>query len=372
MKILINISNLVKGGAIQVAKSFIEELDSDSRGYEYLVLCSKVLYSEMAQRLQKEDIVLYRIKNKVSLFGFSARKELSQIERKFNPDVVFSVFGPTYWKPKTRHLVGYAIPHYIYADVSPFFEKLDLFEKIKLKLRKEIKKILLKNSADFYVTETEDASNRLAAYLKINRLKIYTVSNTYHQVFLNSKINCEKFDFLDNDKRTKLLTVSAYYPHKNLGIIKSVLDLMGKDSEVIFVTTLPKKDFEHFKGYEDRILNVGPTDINYVPCLYQKCDFMFLPTLLECFSASYTEAMITGKPILTSNLPFATEICQEAALYFDPLDAADIKNTISKALDNEIYRSLQLNGKKRLGFFETSASRARKYISILEQIRTIS
>jgi hypothetical protein len=29
-------------------------------------------------------------------------------------NAVFSVFGPSYWRPKVKHITGYAKPHYIF------------------------------------------------------------------------------------------------------------------------------------------------------------------------------------------------------------------------------------------------------------------
>ena len=50
---------------------------------------------------------------------------------------------------------------------------------------------------------------------------------------------------------------------------------------------------------------------------------IFLPTLLKVFIAAYPEAMKIEKPIMTSNYSFATDVCQDSALYFDPLDSKD-------------------------------------------------
>jgi glycosyltransferase involved in cell wall biosynthesis len=71
-----------------------------------------------------------------------------------------------------------------------------------------------------------------------------------------------------------------------------------------------------------------------VPSLYRQVDALLLPTLLESFSGTYVEAMFHGKPIFTSNYEFATDVCQGAALYFDPLDVLDIFQCIRLATDN--------------------------------------
>ena len=73
------------------------------------------------------------------------------------------------------------------------------------------------------------------------------------------------------------------------------------------------------------------------PKLYNQADAMFLPTLLETFSASYPEAMKMERPILTSDLDFAKDICGDAALYFNPLDSYDIANKIKTINDRSHY-----------------------------------
>ena len=64
------------------------------------------------------------------------------------------------------------------------------------------------------------------------------------------------------------------------------------------------------------------------PMCTAQSDAMLLPTMLECFSASYPEAMVMKKPVLTSDLSFARSICGNAAIYFNPFDPADIADKI--------------------------------------------
>ena len=111
--------------------------------------------------------------------------------------------------------------------------------------------------------------------------------------------------------------------------------------------------------------NVGPVPISEVPSLYDECDMMFLPTLLECFSASYAEAMAKEKPILTSDLGFAHTVCGDAALYFNPTEPADIAEKIIYLSDNPEKRAqLVQAGKKALSQLNTPRERAEKFIEI--------
>ncbi|MFW5820255.1 MAG: glycosyltransferase, partial [Bacteroidota bacterium] len=105
------------------------------------------------------------------------------------------------------------------------------------------------------------------------------------------------------------------------------------------------------------------------PSLYQECDAMFLPSLLECFSASYPEAMAMEKPIITVDLGFAHSICNDSALFFNPIDSTDALNKIEALRINaDLRKNLILKGKKRLEDFPSSKERAVKYLEICEEI----
>jgi glycosyltransferase involved in cell wall biosynthesis len=94
---------------------------------------------------------------------------------------------------------------------------------------------------------------------------------------------------------------------------------------------------------------------------------MFLPTLLECFSVSYAEAMKMDRVILTSDLPFARNICVDAALYFDPLSPKDIGDMIYKAAtDDGLRAQLIHNGRQQLSRFLSPEEKAAAYLKIIE------
>jgi len=90
---------------------------------------------------------------------------------------------------------------------------------------------------------------------------------------------------------------------------------------------------------------------------------------MECFSASYPEAMFMQKPILTSDLDFAHSICGDAAVYFDPLDPVSIGRSIYElSISKEKQEELKKAGTMQLSKFETAESRAMKYVDILEKL----
>lgn len=110
-----------------------------------------------------------------------------------------------------------------------------------------------------------------------------------------------------------------------------------------FLISLPSENdlFKKIKkkskklGVFDKLVNLGQLNLNSVYQQYKKCDCLFLPTLIEIFSATYLEAMAMQIPVVTTDLHFAREICGEAALYFDPLCAEDASLKLDEVLKNK-------------------------------------
>lgn len=370
MNILINCSNLKIGGGLQVAHSFVSTI-KDFPEHSFVVVAS----SELAKQI---DLNLFSKNSKIVTYSIAAKPIktitgkndfLDKIVSENNIQVVFSVFGPTYWKPKVKHIVGYAKPHYVYTD-SPFFIKLSLISKLKLNIKKFFHMYDFKHNNQILITENKDVSQRLQEILKDK--EIHTVTNYYNQLFDQK----EKWDDslqLSNFKGFTMLTISANYPHKNLQIVPQVVSYLNKnykDFKYRFVVTLERGELGANFGEDinKNIFYLGKVNINQCPTLYSQSDATFLPTLLECFTATYPESMRMNKPILTSNLNFARGLCGDAAVYFNPLDAKNIGDTIYQLASDETQKEIIIeNGIKQLEQYDTYASRAEKYIEIITQ-----
>lgn len=114
---------------------------------------------------------------------------------------------------------------------------------------------------------------------------------------------------------------------------------------------------------------VGKVDVAECPNLYEQADIMFMTTLMECFTATYPEAMRMEVPIVTTDLEFARGLCGDAACYYSAIDANAAAEAIYKvAIDKEYAAKLVANGKEQLKKFDNYEQRAEKLIKILEDI----
>lgn len=374
MKLIINCSTLSGTGVTQVAVSFITECVNISSN-EYHVFLSNTVAGQIDNMEFPSNFFFYKIDSHplYGIKGFAIRKKIKQLEKKINPDCVFSVFGPSWWTPTKPHLMGYAYSHYIYPE-SPFFQNISLKEKIKWKLFKTIHTYFFKKNGIYYVCETEDVSNRLAKLLKCSKENVFTATNTYNDYFCNSNFIDGNLLPIKEKDEYRFISLCSFEVHKNLTILNKVVPLLNKikpEIKIKFILTIDEISFEkNFdKEVRNSIINIGRIDVAMCPKLYDECDALFLPTTLECFSANYPEAMKMKRPILTSNLSFATTICKDAALYFNPYDENEIVTTILKIINNpEITDDLLNNGEKQLASFLTSKERAEKYLKICESI----
>lgn len=371
MKLLVNTATTYKGGGVQVAQSFIEECRNFS-DHRYHVVLGEMLSELVDRDTYPDNFSFYTLGYRPATRIFSLKshsKDLKKLEADIKPDAVFTTSGPAYWRPEALHLVGYNLPHYIYRD-SPFFSRISFPERVQWDLKGALIKYFFKRDADAFVVQTEDVNERLRKLLGTG--EVYTVSNTFSQYYRDPLEVADKLPRRSNDE-FRLLTLSAWYPHKNLEIIPKVIDVLpGKLKEKVrFILTLPDEDFEkHFPGrYHRNIVNIGPVKPEEGPSLYRECDAMFLPTLLECFSASYAEAMVMEKPVLTSDLGFAHTICGQAALYAEPMNPEDYAEKIHRLKeDNRLREEMIQAGRMQKKKFLTANERAERYLEICQTL----
>lgn len=371
MKILINTSNLYVGGGLQVALSFLNELKQMEQKHEYHVFLSQAVDKQVNQNEFPANFKFYLIEKSPSSLKSrrSIVSRLDALEEQIKPDIVFSVFAPTYWRPKTTHIVGFALG-WLTNPKSEAYETLGMRQKIKRNLDSLYKKFYVKRDADFYIVETDDVREKMYRVLNIPKQDIFVVGNTYSEYF--DREDAPTFELAEKrSNEFRLITIAHNYPHKNLLVIKEVLPYLKSEKfHYKFFVTIDEKSYqEHFEGMNEQVINLGPVPSKYCPSLYQQCDALFLPTLLESFTASYPEAMKMQKPILTSDLSFAHSICGDAAVYFDPLDPKDIAEKIIRLSEDKVLQNELIDkGLERLESFETAKSRAQKYIDICENI----
>ncbi|KNC91477.1 glycosyltransferase [Trabulsiella odontotermitis] len=367
--ILINASNLYVGGGVQVAVSLLNEFTKSL--FEFKAVVSPVVYDQLSIDTRVKCIIINQSPSK--LFNFADRKKLDEIVKENNIKIVLTIFGPSYWSPKNvKHIVGFALPWLIFANHN-LYAILNLKEKIKFLLLKYLQPYFYKKNADYIITESKAVSEKVQSLLHFDNQRVFTISNTLNDNFrypaLYDNSILDKLPIKNKDDFW-LLTITHDYPHKNMKVIIRLLDKLPRKFK--FITTLPESFKEELtEEKKERIITIGRVNNNQCPPLYNACDAMFLPTLLECFSASYLEALFMKKMVITSDRDFSRAVCDKHAFYFDPCDVDDICNKIKEAsmLSTTEKQSFTESAFAHGNSFLTAQERAGKYIELLAHLR---
>ena len=368
MKLAINTSHQRFGGAIQVALSFINECRNFPQ-HEFFIwvgpgVRKSLMEDEFPDNFHFEHFDFGVISFKKT---FEINATMQAVEQRIEPDVIIATTGPSYFKSKAPQVIGFNLPLNIYSE-SPFLQEQSLYWKLRMLLKKKIHYYYFKRDADYYVVQTDDINERVRKALGTDKVK--TVTNTASNYYRDWTAYPAKLP--EKKVRTfRFVTISSYYGHKNLEIIPKVLHELRKREidNVEFVLTLKAEDFENHIGVQKGIYNVGSVKPEECPSLYQECDGMFLPTLAECFSASYPESMLMEKPIVTTDLGFARSICGEAALFYEAKNAFAAAQQIERLIKNEkLQKDLAAKGKEQLKTFDSPEERALKYIELMEML----
>lgn len=368
MKILINASNRMSGGAVAVTDSICSYLNKFQQ-HNFVVVLSP--YCEHIGPKMEDypnvKVVYYYCKLSLFLFLFHRDKFLDHLVEREHIDAVLTVWEP-YWDARCPHLAGFAQPDIIYTK-SPYFSIIPIRQKISNRIKNVMKLWCIKKSTKHIYTENPEVSEQLQRLMP--DAKVYTVTSYYHQIY-DSPNKWRQLP-LPEFHGTTLLTIAAPYPHKNLPITVEVTRILKSkypDFNFRFVLTLKP---EELKGYDDSLKDnfvfIGRVKIEECPSLYVQSDIMWMPTLLECFSGTYAEAMRMKKPIITTDMGFARGTCGEAAKYYSPLSAAEAADVIYNLANNhDLYNSMIDKGTEQLKTFNNSEERASLLIKHLEDI----
>ena len=102
----------------------------------------------------------------------------------------------------------------------------------------------------------------------------------------------------------------------------------------------------------DKIIIIPTIDSELLPIIYQNSELYIFSSYCEVFGFTNLEAMACGTPVLTSNKSALPEICEDAAIYFNPFDPKDIKDKINHVYnDMNLRNSLIIKGKKQVEKF---------------------
>jgi len=376
MKLLLDCSRLTIGGGIQVGLGVVEHAATDA-SLEVFLVCS----SEMARQLAPEFVRLlskcYVVGESVAAGGVEQIRQISAIECALSPDVVFTVFGPSYWRSRTVNLQGFALGKMLYADSRQGYPSR--LTRWREQAVDSVKKMFLRRNADYFLVETEVVKYRLAELFDMPLDRIYVVGNSVSPVF-ERRYHDLAGDFHEDGQPFTVFVPASFYHHKNLEVVPRVaaaLQLLG-DLAVRFVFTLDPSSAGWARisqlaaqyGVASMLATVGEVPNQLMADHYLAADAVLCASLVESSTAVFPEAFLTGRPLIVSDRDFARQLCGSAALYFDPHDPQSIAATVLRLMKNSVLRN-ELVSAGRRALSEVYPSPTQKWKLQLEVLRLV-
>lgn len=380
MNILINCSTCRVGGGIQVSASLISH-SAFASNHSYFYCVSPQVAEALSDahcHLDSRRFVIADV-NPYLLISGRFQKNLLSLVSKWNIDIVFTVFGPSYVRFPVPHVCGYARPWDLHPTLLAY-RQVSFVVALRIYISSIIRLRMLPKT-DFYWTETEYARIALASRCSIPLSKIKVVPNTCSAAFRGNYLpgpvpNCPPF---------RILTIASPYPHKRLNTIpyvaRHMLELGWERSQLEFVVTIPWQSHYYSTfvrhcndlGVSQMIVNVGVVGHSECLKLYSSSACVFLPTCLEVFSVSHVEAMAMGVPIVTSNIKFVREVCRDAALYYEPSSAESAAEAITRVLgDVSLRQGLVRAGASVLERLPDSFGKFQMHVDWLETVYSMA
>jgi glycosyltransferase involved in cell wall biosynthesis len=138
-----------------------------------------------------------------------------------------------------------------------------------------------------------------------------------------------------------LLTSSARWDKNNLRAVWAFDELFGQRKDLSFKVVLTgvtdEKIFTRNLKNKDKFILLDYIDRTELLSLHKNAYAFIYPSLNEGFGYPPLESMRYSVPVAASGTSSIPEICQNAAIYFDPYNVSEIKNRIIQLLDKDIY-----------------------------------
>lgn len=342
--ILINGLKANAGGGKNILVNFVNSLKEAPAKHVYYLLCPD---TADFRHLESESIRIIDVRNMFKpnlLFLGLYFYELPRILRRYKIDLIFN-FGDIII-PTSRNQIYFFDWAYAVYDEDYIWKRMGLKDLLIRTTKVRLIKSYI-GKVDLVLAQTNIINRRLREKYRIKQVE--TMPTPISD--LEGESN-EFNDFRLPKEKMKFLFPAGWAPHKNFELIVQLSQWIYKNNlPYLLVLCVQQQDIErHLVGIQqETIINLGKIDGKYMYALYQQCDALLLPSLIESYGLPYIEAMAHNLPIVTSDLDFAHEMCGDLAQYFNPFDAASAGEAMlcSQSISNK--EQLEELRKEKLG-----------------------
>lgn len=307
------------------------------------------------------------------LFGLSSARKIKKISEKEKTIVhmhtVFTALPIVFLKDVFHKNIKL-----VYTSHNPAWtdENIDFFNAFI----REIEKLVVRKS-DIVTVGTNAARDKIMTKADLKKYEIRTVYN-----FVDTKkFHRKKSDWKKKNviKGRMVLFVGKLIPNKGVEyLLRAIPIVKEKVSDIDFVLAGPSS-FESEKkskwlelckelDIKDSVTFTGAVSQEELQDIYSSADIFCFPTMRETFGVVLAEAMATGLPIISSDIPVVKEVVDDAAILVPRGDSKAIADAIVKVLsDKKLSGTMKKKSLKRKEMFEKNKV-LQSYSDLYEEI----
>jgi glycosyltransferase involved in cell wall biosynthesis len=259
----------------------------------------------------------------------------------------YDIFHPTYYDP-------YFIKHIRKPFVVTIHDMIyELYTELFDYTAQDIiaRKKLLMDEAACIITISEHTKADILKFYPELQSKITVVPHGY-------SMGLSKSDTDLNLPERYILYVGDRWHYKNFQpFVKAISELLQNDTALKLICAgggkFEEDELAIFKNLKiDRqCIQMSVTDCALMQ-LYSQARLFVFPSLQEGFGFPVLEAFANNCPVVCSNTTALPEVAGKAAVYFDPINLADIRQAVEQVLNNiALQADLKAKGKQQLALF---------------------
>lgn len=223
---------------------------------------------------------------------------------------------------------------------------IDLPEYVSAKLRSDLVRFVPKQieRSSFIITVSEFTKQRIADYYHVDPAKIVVTPIPPEPPRSRDDTRCQTVLSELGITKPYILFVGTIEPRKNIPNLIDAFLALPEDIRSQYQLVIAGRigwncereiaKFKELESMDSGVLHLGYVSDEARDILYQKAAVFSSASHYEGFGMPVLEAMNYGIPCCLSNIPIFAEVAEDAALYFDQDNPADIAAKLSKLLQS--------------------------------------
>lgn len=169
------------------------------------------------------------------------------------------------------------------------------------------------SSAEWVITQTHVVADAVRRDFDVSpdKVQVFTPDIEWLDAPMISKVSTV---FRDAPADRRLLYVGSDLAYKDVGTLVAALSVARRTfPDLVLFATIPE---EHWFASEPGVVALGALAPGEVRVAMEAATILVMPSLAETVGLPMLEACAIGCPVLAADLPYAREICGEAASFF--------------------------------------------------------